>query len=90
MQIYIKILKIWLNVPLTDNLKASTVSGLRILCLERSPFLVPLFPFHLVKYYSINIWSHKFFFKKTYTLCVLPACMYVNHVHACCIHWNWT
>lgn len=60
------------------NLKASTVSGLRILCLGRSPFLVPLFPVHLVKYYSINIWSHKFFFFKKHILYVFcpRACMW--------------
>lgn len=76
-QIYIKILKIWLNVLLTDNLKASTVSGPRILCLGRSPFLVSLFPFHLVKYYSITIRSHKFFFFKKHILYVfcLRACL---------------
>lgn len=48
-QIYLQILKVWLTVDLTETLKASTILGLRILCLETSPFLVPLFPIHLVK-----------------------------------------
>lgn len=81
-QIYLQILKGWLTVDLTETLKASTILGLRILCLGTSPFLVPLFPIHLVKCW-LNIWSHKFFFFKKAYLFYVSVCVHVCEPCAC-------